>query len=76
MINRAMIVKRYMRHVAQQSNGRKHVQLPFILRLSEIVHHTCEYTKRCKMSVIISAMHCDNLDCIRSRLNSVRVHYF
>lgn len=58
LISRAMIVKRCKITGDMLSNSLKvakhtHLQQQFILRPLKIVHHSCEYTKRCKTFVLM-----------------------
>ena len=83
-LNRAMIVKRCKITKDMLSNSlmvakHAHKQLRFILRPLKIVHHSCEYTKTLQDVLTctnVRALQCVNLDHIRSRLNTVHVHYF
>ena len=77
--NDSKTLQDYKPHVEQQSHGRKTLAYTAAISLTTFknrasllqVHKTLQ-----DIRTNVRALHCDNLDRIRLRLNSVHVHYF
>ena len=67
----------YMRRLSNMIAKHTHRHVLFILRPLKIMFHSWRVHKMLQdVHTNARALHCDNLDCIQSRLNSVHVHCF